>query len=630
MTNSPKQILSHFWGFKDFIFPQETVINAVLEKQDVIALLPTGAGKSICFQIPALAFDGICLVISPLIALMQDQVENLSKKNIKASCIPNGASQDEIITLFDNLKFGGYKFLYLSPERLQSRFIQEKIKELTVNLIAIDEAHCISEWGHDFRPSYRNIKILKDIHPTINYIALTATANKKVIEDIVTNLSLTTPNIFKKSFFKENLAYQLFKVEDKLGRLIQIFTKTRNPAIVYVNSRKKTIEISNFLNNNGFKSGFYHGGLTGTEKQMAYDNWITESTPIIVATNAFGMGIDKDNIKLVIHYNLPSSIENYVQECGRAGRNNKKAFAALLYNNEDLSLLKNQLESTSPSIREIKEILKNLYQHFRIPFGELPLESYDFNFLAFCKKYNLSTFKVDTTLKILNNNGVLEINQNYNQKSTLQFSVSSKQVLRYSAYNNNIANFISTVLRTYGGLFEKETTINEYAIAKKVGTTSNQVIAQLKKLHDDQLLVYKGTTSNASLTFLTPREDDKTVNRCSKEIKKFIEQKRKKTNEFIHFVENDTICRSIQILNYFDENSTKQCGLCDVCLKEKKKNTNKLSENILQIIMQRGSLSSSEIRTLLHANEKDILIHLRYLLAEQKISINNQNKYQLN
>ncbi|WP_159948068.1 RecQ family ATP-dependent DNA helicase [Polaribacter septentrionalilitoris] len=630
MLKSAKEILDQYWGYQDFRHPQKEIIESVLNKNDVIALLPTGGGKSICFQVPALIHEGICLVISPLIALMQDQVDHLKQRNIRAATIPSGVTQDEMITLFDNIKFGNYKFLYISPERLQSRFIQQKIKELNINLFAIDEAHCISEWGHDFRPSYRSIKTLRTLKPEVSFIALTATANKKVLQDISTSLEFKKAKIYKKSFYRENLAYQIFKIEDKLQRLIQIFTKTKTPAIVYVNSRKKTVEIANFLNANGYKSSFYHGGLTNAEKQVAFDNWMNEVTPIIVATNAFGMGIDKANVGLVIHYNLPTSIENYIQETGRAGRNQQKSFAALLYHENDITLLEQQTENSTPNIKEIKSILKSLYQHFQIAYGELPLESYSFNFKDFCKKYNFSTLKVDVVLKILSNNGILEIDSNFNQKSTLQFMVSSNAVLNYSNKNVKQKKFIDIILRTYGGLFEQETKVNEYFIAKKAGITSQQVFEELKKLEEDKIITYKAATSDVSINFIMPREDDKTINKSTKEIKAYIHQKKNKTAEFINFVRNDKVCRSIQVLKYFDEDSSQNCGICDVCIRKKRKVQQDVSLLILQLLENKESLSSSEMTQYLNVNEKDILIHLRNLLSENKISINHQNKYRLN
>jgi ATP-dependent DNA helicase RecQ len=627
---SNNEILKKYWGFSTFRNPQEEIINSVLEKKDTIALLPTGGGKSICFQIPALKKKGICIVISPLIALMQDQVKNLKKLDIKAMTIPSGTSQDDIITLFDNLKFGEFKFLYLSPERLQSKFIQQKIKELHVNLVAIDEAHCISEWGHDFRPSYRHIKILKKLKPTVNFIAVTATANKKVIEDISKNLELENPNIFKKSFYRENLAYQVFSIEDKLLRLKQVFIKTKTPAIIYVNSRKKTEDISRFLNANNFKSSFYHAGLSTIDKQSSFDNWITEKTPIIVATNAFGMGIDKPNVGIVIHLNIPSSIENYIQETGRAGRNDKKSFAMLLQNENDILLFKEQANSSLPTIDEIKEVHKKIYQYFRIAKGEIIEDSFQFSFLEFCNKYNFKPRKIDIIFKILANNGVLEITNNFNKKSTLHFIASSKQVLIYGNQNKDLKSFINSLLRTYGGLFEQASNINEYLLAKKAGITFQQVTRHLKQLEEDNLIHYKPVTTDSEMTLLVPREDDITINRFSKEIKLFINQKRKKTKELIKFIENNKLCRSIQILNYFDELSEKKCGICDVCLSEKKNKKVVAISSILLVLEDNKNLSSSEICNILEGNEEDILIHLRYLLSTNKIAINNQNKFYLN
>jgi len=627
---APKEILKKYWNYSEFRPQQEEIITSVLEQNDVIALLPTGGGKSICFQIPALSKEGVCIVISPLIALMQDQVENLNKRGIKAIHIPSRKSQDELITLFDNIKFGGFKFLYISPERLQSYFIQQKIKELAINLIAIDEAHCISEWGHDFRPSYRNIRILKELKPNVNFIALTATANKKVIRDITKNLDLKEPKVFRKSFLRKNLAYQIFTIEDKLQRLIQIFTKTKKPAIVYVNSRKKTEQIATFLNSKNFKSSFYHGGMSSIEKNISFENWMTEKTPIIVATNAFGMGIDKANVGLVIHLDLPSSIENYVQETGRAGRDQKKSFAVLLFNKNDTLLFKERLEKTQLTLKDIKEILKKLYQNFTISLGEFNENPHPFNLLEFSEKYNFSVSKVDTAIKMLSNSGILEINNHYNKKSTLRFIVSSKTVLNYLNQNTIIKKFTNSILRSYAGLFEQEVKIDEFYIAKKNGITTKQVASNLAYLQNDNIIEYTPVKNKVDLLFLLPREDDYTVNRFSKELKQFIIQKKKKSDSLIAFLNNDKICRSIQVLNYFDEFKTKKCGICDVCISENSKPNPNLSLEIIHLLKVKKSLSSSEISVSLIANEREILIHLRKLLSDDKIQINHLNKYQIN
>lgn len=624
-----KKILEKYWGFPNFRAPQEEIITAVLEKKDVIALLPTGGGKSLCFQIPALVNNGVCLVISPLIALMQDQVANLKKRGIKATLIPSGIDINEQITLFDSIKFGGYKFLYISPERLQSQFIQQKIKELNINLVAIDEAHCISEWGHDFRPSYRNIAILKEIQPNANFIALTATANRKILEDISKNLLLRDISIFKKSFKREKLAYQIFKIEDKLERVLSIFKKTNKPAIIYVNSRRKTVEIANFLNSNNFKSTFYHAGLSGVEKKENFNSWMLEKTPIIVATNAFGMGIDKANVGVVIHYNLPSSIENYIQETGRAGRNSKKSFGVLLYNNSDILYHKEQAQNALPSLLEIKKVHKKLYQHFNIANGELLETEFDFNFLEFCKKYNFAILKTDVILKLLANYGIIELSSNYHKKTTLQVVVPHKAILNFSKNNTHLKNFLNVILRTYGGLFEYETKINEFFIAKKAGITSRQVVKNLETLQKHNLVNYKPVTTESTVVFLLPREDNFTINRFGKEIKQFLLQKKDKAKHFINFIENHTICRSIQLLNYFDEKSTENCGICDVCI-QKKQSKNKIAPNsIINLLKEHNCLSSKEISQLLKAPENSILIHLQELIAEGIIVINLQNKFQL-
>lgn len=625
MYDDALKILKQYWGHTSFRAPQQEIISSVLKGENTIALLPTGGGKSICFQVPALIKEGVCIVISPLVALMQDQVTNLNDRGIKATIIPSGSSQDDIITLFDNIKFGRTKFLYLSPERLQSRFIQEKIKQLDVNLIAIDEAHCISEWGHDFRPSYQNITILKELHPDINIIALTATATNKVINDIINSLDIKGSLVFKKSFYRENLAYQIFKSENKLGKLKQIFTKTKAPAIVYVNSRVKTKEISAFLNANGFKSSFYHGGLSTIEKQISFDNWMREETPIIVATNAFGMGIDKPNVRVVIHLNLPSSIENYIQEAGRGGRNGNKAFSVVLTNESDIKLSKELLKKSLPNIEFIKLVHQKLYQHFQIAIGELIETSFNFNLLEFSNKYKLAPNKTFNALQILNSNGIIELNNNFNQKSTVQFIVSSKQVLMYYNQNPSSKNFIQSILRLYGGIFENSVKIDEFYIAKKIGVTSWFVIQELERMADNAFIEYNKATNDSELFFLHPREDDRTINNVSKSIKLYLAQKEQKNKDLIQFIKNDSVCRSKQLLSYFDENASKKCGICDVCLELNHKFSITTNE-IIGLLKANKELSILEMSVLLNEKEANILILLRELLSEEKINSTN-NKY---
>ena len=623
---SALEILKKYWNHNAFRAPQDQIINAVTENNNVIALLPTGGGKSVCFQIPAMIKDGICIVISPLIALMQDQVDSLNNKGIKAATIPSGTSQDDLITLFDNIRFGNYKFLYLSPERLQSIFIQEKIKQLNVNLIAIDEAHCISEWGHDFRPSYRNIKILKELKPAAPIIALTATATKEVIDDISKSLEIKNATIFKKSFYRDNLAYQIFSLEDKLGRLLQICTKTKTPIIIYVSSRNKTKEIATFLNANKFKASFYHGGLSAGNKQEAFDNWISEKTPIIVATNAFGMGIDKDNVKVVVHLDLPNSIENYIQEAGRAGRNGQKAFSAVLANKNDIRIYKERSENAFPTISEIKQIYKNIFSHFQIAKGELLENAFEFNLLAFADKYKIAANKIATTINLLEVNGIIQISNSYNKKSTVQFTTTSNRVLKYSKSDSNTTKVIQLLLRSYGGIFEQETKVDEFWLAKKANLLSKQVVAILLKLETEELIIYNKSTENAELYFLVPREDDKTINSISKNIQKYIKQKERKATDLVQFIENDLVCRSVQILQYFNEKEFDKCGICDVCLANKNTHLD-ISTEITNFLTTNKTATSKEICQHISSKEATILVNLQQLLSEEKIGINNFNQY---
>jgi len=624
---SPAQILQKYWGYSSFRDSQEDIIEAVLNKRDVVTILPTGGGKSLCYQVPGLILEGVCLVISPLISLMNDQTEQLRNKGIKALTIKSKATTDEIVSLFDNLKFGKYKFLYLSPERLQSDLVIQKIKEININLIAVDEAHCISEWGHDFRPSYRLIYKVRDVLPTINMIALTATATKKVVDDIIENLNLSKTSIFKKSFYRNNLAYQIIKNENKLGKLEQIFKKNPFPTIIYVNSRKKTEDISNFINAKGYLSTFYHGGMTNESKTIAFDSWMNEDRLIMVATNAFGMGIDKPNVKVVIHLDLPASIENYVQEAGRAGRNGEKSFSVVLQNENDINSFKKNTLETIPTINEIKNVHRKLYQYFQIALGELPEVSFDFNFLKFCQTYKLSHKKTTTIFQILKKNSIIEINSKFSQKSTVIFIISSKQLIRQTFNNKLTRKLIDFILRSHGGVFQKEVKINEFDIAKRMQINSLTVKELLNKLDHLNIIDYKEASFNEDFTFLTPREDDKTINRISRSIEKYLNQQQKKSKELIYFIRNNTTCRYIQLSRYFNEKKVSKCTLCDVCISDKKNSSNRIEKDIKELFKDRKEISQDEIIFSLEHDEKAILIHLRNLLSKDKIGLTANNKF---
>ena len=627
---SPLEILNTYWGHTTFRTPQKEIIDTVLKGEDSLVLLPTSGGKSICYQIPTLVMDGICIVISPLIALIQDQVNSLKEKNIKAIALTSQLSQDEIVIAFDNLQFGGIQFLYLSPEKLQSKFIQDKIKQLQVSLIAIDEAHCISEWGHDFRPSYLELKILKELQPTATFIALTATATQQVLEDIQLNLELKDAQVFKKSFQRSNLSYHVLKTEDVYGKLSQLLKRAKGSVIVYTNNRKQTQEVSQFINRQGFKSSFYHGGLSYAEKNEAYLNWMRDETPIMVATNAFGMGIDKPDVRVVIHINTPNSLENFIQEAGRAGRDNEKSHSVLITNNAILHETTTKFKGNIPSVKFIKKVYFNLNQFYNIALGELPFESFDFSLQKFCALYQLNLLQTYNAIKILEQENILLLNENYSKKSSFKFSVSNQQLFNYLDNYPSKNDFIQLILRSYGGVFEHYTIINEYVLSKKLNCSKNEIIKKLKELQEQGIIKYSYADTNSKLNFMVVREDDYTINRISKNIEQQNNLKYEKLKAVIDFIQNKQTCRTIQLLSYFNETATTPCGTCDVCISKNKKSTplKNVSTGILKALTKQP-MSSFERASMLNFSEEEILNSLKILFEQHKITITSQNKFKL-
>ncbi len=622
-------ILQKYWKHPSFRKSQEEIIQNVLNKKDVIAILPTGGGKSICYQIPALLNDGVCIVISPLISLMQDQVNNLNKKEIKAIAITSKLTEHEIIVAFDNIRFGQIKFLYLSPEKLQSEFIQQKIKQLNVNLIAIDEAHCISQWGHDFRPSYLDLNILREIHPKTPFIALTATATKQVTSDISSLLKFENPIIFKESFERKNLAYQVFETEDIYHKLKRILTKIKAPTIIYVNTRNRTKEVSDYLNSIGYYSTFYHGGLALPQKELAFSDWMSEKKRIIVATNAFGMGIDKENVKIVIHLEIPNSIENYVQEAGRAGRNGKKAFSVVLYNQSIIYNFKKTILKNINEIEYIKEIYKHLNQHLQIAKGELTDRKYLFNLQDFCNKYKLNTYKTYNALQILEKESILTYTQNLNKSSKIRFIIDNEQVLNYTKKHPKYRNIIQLILRSYGGIFENNTNINEHYLSSKLKTKKSIITNTLKQIEKDRIIQYSNYSNTTEIQFLVMREDQITINNISRSIHQRNTIKQKKADAILNYITNNTKCRNIILHEYFEEVITINCGICDVCIKEKNKKVNlkSVTEKILSLLSHNEEISSKEMVVLLNIKEENLIASLKILLEMNKIKLTQTNSY---
>lgn len=623
-------ILQKYWKHDEFRSPQDEIINSVLDGKDTFGLMPTGGGKSICFQVPALMKDGICLVISPLVALMKDQVQRLQQLNIKAIALTGGIQSDEMITLLDNCEFGNYKFLYLSPERLQSDWILERIKNLSINLIAIDEAHCVSQWGHDFRPAYLKISKLKTHFPKVPFLALTASATKTVLDDVILQLGLEKPAIFKKSFSRKNIAYMVFEVEDKLHRMEQILKKNPQSSIIYVRNRKSCSETASQLQSLGFKATFYHGGLSVKEKEKNMSQWMNEEAQIMVATNAFGMGIDKSNVKTVIHIHLPESMESYYQEAGRAGRNDEKAFAIILTSPSDKLQAQSQFINVLPDKKILTQIYIKLCNYFRIAYGEGIDEQFSFNLNHFCQKYQFPTLKTFNAIQFLDRQGILSLSQEYSEKITMQFIIESKEVIRYMSLNPNEEPVILSLLRTYPGMYESQTAVNTALIAKKANCEETLIHSILEKLQERGIIDYHKKNNDASIIFNEVREDERTINRVSKYLENQNKQKVAQFESVLHYINEKKVCKSKLILDYFGEKTETDCGICSYCISKKKKpvDSSLISEKIIGLLKIQ-ELNSREIQKLTKNPEDEVIFALQNLLENNTIAIKPNNKYSL-
>ncbi|MNF30453.1 ATP-dependent DNA helicase RecQ [compost metagenome] len=623
-------ILQKYWKHDQFRSLQNEIIDSVLNGQDTFALMPTGGGKSICFQVPAMMKEGICLVISPLVALMKDQVANLQKKDIKAIALTGGIKSNEMIDLLDNCQFGNYKFLYVSPERLQSDWILDRIKSLPINLIAIDEAHCVSQWGHDFRPAYLKISNLKKHFPKVPFLALTATATPKVKEDIITELGLQNPQFFQKSFARPNIAYMVFEVEDKLFRIKQILIKNPQPSIIYVRNRKSCLDIAGQLQSMGFKATYYHGGLTPKEKDKNMQLWMQEEAQVIVATNAFGMGIDKANVKTVIHIQLPENIENYYQESGRAGRNGEKSFSVLLTSPSDIFQAENQFIRNLPDKAFLNTMYIKLCNYFQIAYGEGINQQFAFNLNHFCLRYEFPAVKTFNALQFLDRQGVINLSQEFSEKISMQFLIPSKEVIRYISLNPNDEEIILTILRTYPGIYEMQTPFNLQLIAKKSNHKESEVHAVLQKLKEKDIIEYHSKNNDATLIFNEIREDERTINRVSKYLEKQNQLKKEQLKAVLYYVNEKKTCKSKLILDYFGEKTDADCGICSYCISKKtpKGDIVALSKEILAIL-KTEDLNSREIQNRTKNNSDDLIFALQELLEKEYLIINSNNKYSI-
>ncbi len=620
MVDTPLHILKKYWGYDAFRPLQQDIIQSVLDGKDTLALMPTGGGKSICFQVPALCKEGICIVISPLIALMKDQVHNLRQRDIPAAAIYSGMHANEIDQTFDNCIYGNTKLLYLSPERLITDLARERISRMSVNLLAVDEAHCISQWGYDFRPPYLEIAAIRELAPHAPILALTATATPEVVQDIQEKLYFTSKNVFQKSFERSNLAYVVLQEEGKMEKLLDILQKVPGCGVVYVRNRRKTKEIADFLQRKGIAADFYHAGLNPEERSQKQDAWISNKTRIMVSTNAFGMGIDKPDVRIVVHMELPDSLEAYFQEAGRAGRDGKKAFATLLYNQTDRLNLEKNYELAFPDMDEIRQVYRALGSYFQLAIGAGEAQSYDFDIAEFCKNFRLEAVKVLNALKALEQAGWLVLTEAVFVPSSLKILVSKEELYDYQLKKPKLNLVIKTILRTYQGAFGHFINIRENQIATFLKIPVAEVKAALQLMHQEGILHYQEQKDKPQIIFLKDRVDTPNLT-----IDFQLYQFRKKRHwdriqQAISYAEN-SVCRSRQLLYYFGEKNDKDCGICDVCLGRTKADmSNADFDAIKSKIQEKLSLSPTALEALVGAfsssNQKKVLEVIQYLQDE--------------
>ena len=612
--------LKKYWGFESFRTKQEEIINDILVQKDTLALLPTGGGKSICYQIPALVKEGICIVISPLVALMKDQTSKLQKHNIKAIAITGGLNQHELDIALDNCIYGNIKLLYVSPERLESDLVRERIKKMNVNLIAVDEAHCISQWGYDFRPSYLKIAEIRALKPESPILALTATATKKVAKDIQDKLLFKKQNVIQNSFRRENLAYMALEESHKSTRVHKILQKIKGPAIIYVRNRKKTYEFSSELNKLGISSTYYHAGLSEDERTANQAKWMINTTRVMVATNAFGMGIDKPDVRLVIHLQNPNTTEAYFQEAGRAGRDGKKAFAISLFQKSDFKDSMNQFTETYPSSSDVRNIYQNMANFLQIAIGDGYEQSYDFEFEKFCSKYQLNKYKCIKALNILEKDNLINYKSYNNSPSSVLIICNSKSLIKYKSPNSKKNELIQLILRLYPGVFDNPVDIKERNLAIQLNLKSNQINKILKELDQEKLIAYTQRKNNSKITFCTARYSSKFLP-ISKfhfnERKSLLKQKLKHIN---YYLQNTSICRSKVLLDYFGEKQSEDCNICDICI-SKKADSKSFRKDIRTQLLQSVQKNPIDISTFIarysKIKEQVILDEINNLISEE-------------
>ena len=621
---SAKEILKRYWGHEAFRPLQEEVIDSVMQGNDTLVLMPTGGGKSLCYQIPAMAMEGICLVVSPLISLMKDQVQQLNDRGIKATCLISGTTGIEQEIIFNNCIHGNVKLLYVSPERLRQRVFIEHFRQMKVSMIAVDEAHCISQWGYDFRPSYLEIARIRVYFPLVPIVALTATATPEVVEDIQRQLMFRPQrHVFQTSFCRKNLAYMVFHEMDKEGRMLRVISRIGGCGIVYVRNRRRTREMADYLTHNGITAAYYHAGLEPRERDVAQGRWMRGEVKVMVATNAFGMGIDKRDVRFVIHLDIPSSIEAYFQEAGRAGRDGQKSFAVLLYNEKDLETLQQNFEMSFPTRQKIANTYRAICNYYQLPIGSGENCQFDFDLEGLCNTYNLKVLELFSATRFLEREGLLTLPDREESESRVFVPISREELYKFQVEQPKYSDLLLLLLRMYGGLFTDFVPISERTIARRM-FMDEEVVRKLL-LHMDALkvIVYKPKSKRPQIVFSAPRIDAKDLYLSDvnyRELKEHAEQRKEAIRNYVTSQEG---CRSQMLLSYFGEREAEACGICDLCITANGRSEKRLlRDQILEQLKIRPMRSDELMGTLSERDEENVKKVLRELVDEGAVSVN--------